>query len=78
MYSECTHIKTLQDTLLKVKSFSTLHSNNQYQQLGIISTIQKLTATNKACPSLSSTEPAQYNPKSINSFISIFSDAQGK
>ena len=70
--------KKQQDTLLKVKSSSTLHSGNQYQQIDIISTTQKLSATNKVCLSLSNTEPAQCNPKSINSFISIFSDVQGK
>jgi hypothetical protein len=49
MYSEGTHIKKQHDTLLKVKSSSTLQSDNQYQQIGIISAIQKLTAINKAC-----------------------------
>jgi len=78
MYSEGTHTKKQQDTLVNVKSSPTLHSNNQYQQIGIISATQKLTATNKACLSLSSREPAQCNPKFINSFISIFSDVQGK
>jgi len=77
MYSEGTHIKKQQDTLLEVKSSQHCTAIISISKPALSAPFRNSPQQTKPA-SLSSREPAQCNPKSINSFISIFSDAQDK